>query len=80
MRVISFVMLVLLVGECKSADPSWEFHDSHYHLTNYIQEGTDIRDFLRIMGSRAGRVAIFGIPLQQQWSSRVDGDNASGPE
>ncbi len=50
------------------------FNDSHFHLTNYIQEGTNIRDFLKIMGNKAGRVAIFGIPLQQQWSYRVDGD------
>jgi hypothetical protein len=50
------------------------FNDSHFHLTNYIQEGIDIHDFLTIMGNKAGRVAIFGIPLQQQWSYRVDGD------
>ena len=52
------------------------FHDSHFHLTNYIQEGTNIRDFLKIMGDKAGRVALFGIPLQQQWSHRVDGNRA----
>lgn len=52
------------------------FNDSHFHLTNYIQEGTDIRDFLKIMGTKVGRVALFGIPLQQQWSYRVDGDHA----
>jgi hypothetical protein len=50
------------------------FNDSHFHLTNYIQEGADIHDFLRIMGNKAGRVSLFGIPLQQQWSYRVDGD------
>ncbi|HEU4391359.1 MAG TPA: amidohydrolase, partial [Blastocatellia bacterium] len=50
------------------------FNDSHFHLTNYIQEGTEIHDFLKIMGNKAGRVAVFGIPLQQQWSYRVDGD------
>jgi hypothetical protein len=53
-----------------------EFNDSHFHLTNYIQEGTNIHDFLNIIGSRVGRVAIFGIPLQQQWSYRVDGTHA----
>jgi hypothetical protein len=53
-----------------------EFNDSHFHLTNYIQEGTDIHDFLTIMGSKVGRVALFGIPLQQQWSYRVDGNRA----
>ena len=52
------------------------FNDSHFHLTNYIQEGTDIHDFLKMMDDRVGRVALFGIPLQQQWSYRVDGDRA----
>ncbi len=52
------------------------FNDSHFHLTNYIQEGTDIRDLLKVMGTKVGRVALFGIPLQQEWSYRVDGDNA----
>ena len=50
------------------------FNDTHFHLTNYIQEGTDIHAFLGIMGNKVGRVALFGIPLQQQWSFRVDGD------
>ena len=55
---------------------TYEFNDSHFHLTNYIQEGTNIQDFLKIMGTKVGRVALFGIPLQQQWSYRVDGDHA----
>ncbi|HKO60818.1 MAG TPA: amidohydrolase family protein [Pyrinomonadaceae bacterium] len=50
------------------------FNDSHFHLTNYVQEGTDIRVFLKIMGNKVGRVALFGIPLQQQWSYRIDGE------
>ncbi len=54
----------------------YELNDSHFHLTNYIQEGTNIHDFLKIMGTKVGRVALFGIPLQQQWSYRVDGDRA----
>jgi hypothetical protein len=54
----------------------FEFNDSHFHLTNYIQEGTPIQDFLKIMGDKTGRVALFGIPLQQQWSDRIDGDRA----
>src|SRR5215471_6776417 len=55
---------------------SYELNDCHFHLTNYIQEGTRIQDFLRIMGDKVGRAAIFGIPLQQQWSYRIDGDRA----
>jgi predicted TIM-barrel fold metal-dependent hydrolase len=52
------------------------FHDSHFHLTNYIQEGTDIEDFVDIMGDKVGRVALFGIPLQQTWSYENTGDFA----
>ena len=51
-------------------------NDAHFHLTNYIQQGTDIHDFLAIMGNKVGRVAIFGIPLQQQWSYQNSGDFA----
>src|SRR5262245_46211933 len=47
---------------------AFEVNDSHFHLTNYVQEGTDIRTFLNIMGTKVGRVAIFGIPLQQEWA------------
>jgi hypothetical protein len=53
-----------------------EFHDAHFHLTNYIQEGADIHDVVRIMGSRVGRSTLFGIPLQQQWSYANSGDFA----
>jgi Amidohydrolase len=53
-----------------------EVNDSHFHLTNYIQEGTDIHRFLEIMGTKVGRVALFGIPLQQQWSYRNSGNRA----
>lgn len=49
----------------------YEFHDSHVHLTNYVQEGTDPIRFLRIMGERVGRAVLFGIPLQQQWIHRL---------
>ena len=47
---------------------NYEFNDSHVHLTNYIQEGPDIQDFLKLMGTTIGRSALFGLPLQQQWS------------
>jgi hypothetical protein len=69
--------LLLIGGAAWPQTATYQFNDSHFHLTNYIQEGTGITDFLRIMGGRTGRVALFGIPLQQQWSYRVDG--ANGP-
>jgi Amidohydrolase len=52
------------------------FNDSHFHLTNYIQQGIDVRQFLQIMGNRVGRSTLFGIPLQQQWSFANSGDFA----
>jgi hypothetical protein len=61
--------------ELASIDTAYEFNDSHFHLTNYIQRGIDLRSFLAIMGKRVGHSALFGIPLQQQWSARVDGDH-----
>src|SRR6187401_3191237 len=51
-------------------------NDSHFHLTNYVQEGTDIHKFLQIMGNKVGRVALFGIPLQQLWSYSNSGNFA----
>ena len=51
-------------------------NDAHFHLTNYVQEGTAIGDFLKIMGNKVGRVALFGIPLQQQWSYGNSGNFA----
>jgi hypothetical protein len=52
------------------------FHDSHFHLTNYVQEGTDIQTLIGLMGNTVGRSTLFGIPLQQQWSHRITGDFA----
>jgi amidohydrolase family protein len=72
--------VVLVLGSLASAQSSrpssdqYELNDSHFHLTNYVQQGTDIHKFLQIMGTRVGRVALFGIPLQQQYSYRSDGD------
>jgi Amidohydrolase len=53
-----------------------EFSDSHFHLTNYIQEGIEPRQFLQIMGTRVRRSTLFGIPLQQHWSYANSGDYA----
>src|SRR5207237_3762345 len=60
----------------RAVETTYEFNDVHFHLTNYIQEGTPIRDFLTMMGKTTGRSVLFGIPLQQQWSYRISGDNA----
>jgi predicted TIM-barrel fold metal-dependent hydrolase len=60
----------------RPAGESYVLNDCHLHLTNYIQEGTDIHEYLKIMGTKVGRAAIFGIPLQQMWSYENTGDFA----
>ena len=64
------------VPQPAAGDAGSTFNDSHFHLTNYVQEGIGARDFLRIMGTRVGRSTLFGIPLQQQWSYGNSGDFA----
>ena len=83
-RTLASVLLAVLLAvaphaAAQSGDEhanDYEFADSHFHLTNYVQEGTDVRDFLRIMGTRAGRSTLFGIPLQQTWSYANSGNYA----
>jgi len=72
----SALVAIVFVATGAAQESGYAFNDSHFHLTNYIQEGPNIHDFLKIMGTKVGRVALFGIPLQQQWSYRVDGDRA----
>src|SRR5215510_8251671 len=54
----------------------YDFDDVHFHLTNYIQEGTDIYDFVNMMGTTIGRSTLFGIPLQQEWDYENSGNFA----
>jgi hypothetical protein len=79
MRAWYTIAGILLLAGCASAQPAEHdrFHDSHFHLTNYVQQGPPLREFLRTMEeSGVGRVALFGIPLQQTWSYENSGDFA----
>src|SRR6478672_3598861 len=68
--------LGLVSGPRVSARADYIFNDSHFHLTNYIQEGITVQDFLKIMGNKVGRSTLFGIPLQQTWAYANTGDFA----
>ena len=72
---VIFIPLTMLAQKQNQPDTSW-FYDSHFHLTNYIQEGITVQRFLEIMGGKVGRSTLFGIPLQQQWSYENSGDFA----
>lgn len=69
--------IILPASAQSTAKDNYLFHDVHFHLTNYIQEGIDVKFYLNeIMGDKVGRSTLFGIPLQQQWSYRVTGEFA----
>src|SRR4051812_25739120 len=72
------LLAVLLVRalDAQGQGAANEFNDSHFHLTNYVQQGLKPREFLQIMGSRVSRSTLFGIPLQQQWSYANSGNFA----
>jgi len=76
--VLGAITALALAGQAAAAEskPAYELNDSHFHLTNYVQQGTDIHRFMEIMGDRVGRAALFGIPLQQMWSYENSGDFA----
>lgn len=52
----------------------YSFNDSHFHLTNYVQEGITASRLLELMGTNVLRSTLFGIPLQQQWSYSNSGE------
>src|SRR5262245_4005585 len=57
-------------------DSDYKYNDSHFHLTNYVQEGTNIKDYVGMMGNVVKRSTLFGIPLQQMWQFGNTGEFA----
>src|SRR5210317_1227338 len=78
-RVTALAGAIALMGAAVSSGAGaedYEMNDSHFHPTNYVQQGISVDRMLEIMGSRTGRVALFGIPLQQTWSFENSGEYA----
>lgn len=74
--ITTIAALAMAGSNISVAADKYLFNDSHFHLTNYVQQGTDIHDYLKIMGDKVGRSTLFGIPLQQTWSHDVTGEFA----
>src|SRR5688572_30956293 len=74
--IVPLFLLFSNNGFAQGSKDSVLLNDSHFHLTNYVQEGIDIKKFLEIMGNKVGRVALFGIPLQQMWNYNNSGNFA----
>ncbi len=67
-RTLFVCILAIILSRPAGAKEPYLFNDSHFHLTNYIQEGPDVHAYLAMMGEKVGRSTLFGIPLQQMWS------------
>ncbi len=72
-RYLGIMLMASLLSVPLLSARAAEFHDSHFHLTNYIQEGITIPEYLEIMSDTVGRSTLFGIPLQQTWSYQNTG-------
>jgi predicted TIM-barrel fold metal-dependent hydrolase len=71
------IAIVPCVTRAAAPASDYVFHDAHFHLTNYVQTGTDMGRYVdEIMGDKVGRSTVFGIPLQQTWSYGNSGDFA----
>jgi len=44
------------------------FPSTHFHLTNYFQEGTALDLFLKINGNKLGCGVLFAMRRQQGWA------------
>jgi len=76
---LAAALVAVAAGSASAAQPAAGplFHDAHFHLTNYVQEGTDMGKYVdEIMGDKVGRSTVFGIPLQQTWSYGNSGEFA----
>src|SRR5262245_28031518 len=77
-HVFALAILILCAAFFAPAARAQEYlyNDDHFHLTNYVQEGTDVKDYVAMMGNVVKRSTLFGIPLQQMWQHENTGDFA----
>jgi hypothetical protein len=73
---MALALICLTAGAAISAQPAYKFNDAHFHLTNYIQEGTPLSAYVEMMGGTVKRSTVFGLPLQQTWDYGNTGDFA----
>ena len=72
----AFAIAILTLCALAAQAQEYLYNDSHFHLTNYVQEGTDAKDYVAMMGNVVKRSTLFGIPLQQMWQYENTGDFA----
>ncbi|MFI5211834.1 MAG: amidohydrolase family protein [Ignavibacteria bacterium] len=77
LAIMLYIFCAFSIVNAQDSKKKYLFNDSHFHLTNYIQEGIGMAFYVdEIMGDSVGRSTVFGLPVQQIWSYRVTGDFA----
>ncbi|MFZ1320332.1 MAG: amidohydrolase family protein [Ignavibacteria bacterium] len=76
LKLLIIIFQFVFIASVYSQENNYKYCDSHFHLTNYIQEGISLQEYLDMMGDVVERSAVFGIPLQQMWAYENDGDDA----
>ncbi|HEX5132694.1 MAG TPA: amidohydrolase family protein [Candidatus Krumholzibacteria bacterium] len=74
--ILGAALIPAPVAAQTSKAAAYKYNDSHFHLTNYIQEGTPLADYVKMMDGVVKRSTVFGIPLQQTWDYENSGDYA----
>ena len=61
--VFLLLSLSTVISKAQTND-KYLFYDSHFHITNYIQEGIEMEFYVdSIMGDKIGSSTVFGLPL-----------------
>lgn len=73
MAIKNFIIAVICFICAASYAQSYQYNDAHFHVTNYIQEGLTLEEVLILMDKTGvGKMAVFGIPLQQKWNMYME--------
>ncbi len=69
-------LMPVSVAAQTSKAPAYKYSDSHFHLTNYVQEGTPIRDYVRMMGTTVCTLDPLRDPPSAEWDYNNSGNFA----
>ena len=66
--MIRSLLCILCVFCTVVSAENFQYNDAHLHITNFRQQGIDLKTALKLMNDEhIYRAAVFGIPLQRYW-------------
>ena len=70
--------LALFCAAAHGAESTYLYNDSHFHLTNYVQEGTDVKDYVAMMGGDGRGALVMSTTLPPPLRKRSSASTALG--